>query len=651
MLSALFFCVFATVCGTLLSYLFDEVGLDLSTRLATGTIIGLALLGSLGFLFALLLGLNAWSLSLAMILLAAPLLLLRYAAFRSDVRVQFSSAFEWFSRFISRPDPGSVFAALFSVVLFVFLWRTFQGVLIEEPDGLYTGYVNNLGDLPFHLQIVHSFARGNNFPPEDPSFAGVRFSYPFMADFVSAIFLRAGASLYASLFIPSILLALSLVILVKRWTMELTGNRLASFLAPALLIFGGGLGWVMLLKEIPHNAAGALHFALHLPHDFTILPGHTWRWGNSITTLLVPQRSMLFGLPIAIFIFTQWWIALRDARRACSKAASVPRVSIRRLLAAGILAGLLPLIHAYTFVAVMAIAGCLALLSKQWSLWLAFFGPATLISMPELLWVLHGSGVRAQSFAAWQLGWDRGNLNPGWFWVLNTGLLIPILFAALAWRVRGEYLANRELAIYYAPFTLCFVVPNLIRLAPWVWDNIKVLFLWYAASVPLAALLLAHWWQQRRGWRLLAVCVILTLTLAGSLDLSRVFLRTIKIREFDNDGIAIAQQITERTEPRAVVLHAMTYDSPVFLTGRRSLLGYPGQIWSRGLDAGTRESDIRQIYVGTQDAPGLLLRYAVQYVLVGPQERAMMPVNTAFFDQFALIGNSGAYSLYKITRP
>ena len=60
--------------------------------------------------------------------------------------------------------------------------------MIETKDGIFTGGSQNLGDLPFHLGAIFCFTEGNNFPPENPSFAGAKFSYPFMADLVTAVF-------------------------------------------------------------------------------------------------------------------------------------------------------------------------------------------------------------------------------------------------------------------------------------------------------------------------------------------------------------------------------------------------------------------------------------------------------------------------------
>ena len=95
--------------------------------------------------------------------------------------------------------------------------------------------------------------------------------------------------------------------------------------------------------------------------------------------------------------------------------------------------------------------------------------------------------------------------NIVWFWFVNTGLFIPLLVVCLAWR--GKFALPPRLLKFYAPFLLCFIVPNLVKVAPWIWDNIKVLFLWYVASVPLVAWLLARWWQQRSAFRWLAPAV------------------------------------------------------------------------------------------------------------------------------------------------
>ncbi len=230
---------------------------------------------------------------------------------------------------------------------------------------------------------------------------------------------------------------------------------------------------------------------------------------------------------------------------------------------------------------------------------------------------------------------------------MNTGLFIPLLIVALVWR-RGAFKLPSRLLRFYAPFILCFVLPNLIKVAPWIWDNIKVLFLWYVASAPLVAWLLARWWQQRSFLRWLAPAVLVTLLLAGALDVLRVVSEASEYQEFDAPGIAAAGLISAQAAPRAVVLHAPTYNSPVFLTGRRSLLGYPGWMWSRGLDYSQRNADIERIYSGGPDAEALLGQYSVDYVLVSPLELASFKVNEQFWLKYKRVSQAGAYRVYQI---
>ena len=580
---------------------------------------------TLGFLLAWLLGLQPLTLVLTEVALASPLALMAKPALRSQLRREAAAA----------AGAMTVTCSVFYALLSVLLWLVFNRAMFERPDGLYTGLTNNLGDLPFHLQVINSFLHSRNFPPEDPTYAGPRFAYPFLADFLTAMFVRGGASLRGAMLVQNLTLALALAGALHRWTWELTRDRLAGMLAPLLLLLSGGLGWWLLFGDLSESEHGIFRLLQRLPHDYTILSGNQWRWGNSLTTLLVPQRSMLFGLPLAISIFTQWWLAMDSGK-------------VRGMIAAGAVTGLLPLIHSHSFAVVIAMGGCLAILFRQWRLWSAFFAAALLIGAPEVLWLMQGAAARAQSFFGWHFGWDRGENNAIWFWFRNTGLFIPLLAYAVVWLRRGTP-ASRRVLLYYLPFTLCFLAPNLMKLAPWVWDNIKVHFYWYVASVPLVAWLLSHLWRRGGNWRAATGALLVALTLAGALDLWRVIARTTQYREFDRQGMAIAEQILQRTGPRSLILHAPAYNSPVFLTGRRSLLGYPGWVWSRGLDTAPREDDIQRIYSGTPESRGLLERYQVDYVLIGPLEHATLPVNEAYFARYPKAGESGEYRLYKTT--
>jgi hypothetical protein len=666
----------AIASGTLLTYCYEEDA-PLASRLCSGACIGFALLGLLGFALALLLGLTAQTLIAAAFLLATPLSLLVDPERRGRVGVDINKAIQGISRAVARPDRWAFIYFFFYAGVVVVAWLVFARAIFEKPDGIYTGVLNNYGDLPFHLSVITRFAFGQNFPPEDPTFAGVRFTYPFITDFISAMFVRAGASLRDSMFIENWILGIALVGVLHRFGQRLLRNRTAAILTPVLIVLNGGFGWTLLFDDVKKTGKGVFQVLAHIQHSYTILPEVTeaWRWGNAVTSLLVPQRGFLLGIPLAVIVITQWWAAANETENRKGKGQRVKgkepragkvsqsdpwtlqsddspfalRSSSRRMLAAGIVAGLLPLVHAHSFIAVMGVGACLALTNpKRWREWLVFLVSASLIALPQLLWSTHGSAVKTSAFIGFQFGWDKGDENFFWFWFKNTGLFIPLLIAALLWK-RDNYLVSRRLLFFYLPFMLCFIIPNLVKLAPWIWDNVKVLFYWWIASAPIVALLLARLWEGNRWNRLLAAGLFVVLTLAGSLDVFALVTHQGEYQEFDRDGANFAEMIKQQTPPRATILHAPVHNTPVFLSGRRSLMGYPGHIWTHGLDFGPRETDIKNIYAGSPDAAGLLAKYAVDYVVIDPQEHSVMPVNTAFFSRYREVAKIGEYHLYKIT--
>jgi hypothetical protein len=683
-----------TASGTLATYLYDE-GSAFAARLCAGACIGIATLGLIGFVLASFLGLTPLTILFTLAVQSFPLIALRDPNRRAFVKQDLTNAYRSVRRAVSDPGRMTFGYVGFYLIVGIVLWTAFQRGMIELPEGYYTGLLNNYGDLPFHLSVITSFAYGNNFQPEDPTYAFVFFTYPFLTDFVSAIFVRCGADLNQSMFIENFVVALAFVGLLHRWGLVMLRDRLAAVLTPLLVLLNGGLGWILLWDKIPSQYESMMGFLRSLPPSFTIIPETPWRWGNAISTLLIPQRGFLLGLPLAVIVFTQWWLSddkpgemgngeegnngeqgkrgkgkgkrqekekkTRQAELTQSQPASAKRFSLspfpisplslsdRRMIGAGIVAGLLPLVHAHSFVVVMVVGGCLALLQRRWRAWIVFCTVASVIALPQMWWSTHNSAVDASRFFEWQFGWDRGKENALWFWFRNTGLFIPLTVAALFWG-RKQPLVSRRLLLYFLPFTLCFIIPNVLKLAPWIWDNVKVLFYWWLASAPLVALLLARLWRQGTWKRIVALVLFASITMAGALDVGVILLSPAKHQVFDSAGIAFAEMIKQKTEPRALVIHAPVHNHPVFLTGRRSLMGYPGHIWSHGINYFARESEIKRVYAGTVDADAILRKYGVAYAVVSPLER-QMSVNEQFFSRFEVVGEVGGYRLYKITQP
>ncbi|HEV7501373.1 MAG TPA: hypothetical protein VGQ33_15270, partial [Vicinamibacteria bacterium] len=502
------------------------------------------------------------------------------------------------------------------------------------------GVAHNLGDLPFHLSIVASFLYGHNFPPEHPELIGARLTYPFVADLVVAMMMAAGATAREAVRLQDVVLGWALVGLLHRFARRVSRDRLAALIAPLLVLASGGMGFVMLAKDVDPAEGGLVALLRQPTHDYTILPQGPLRWGNLVITMLIPQRAFLIGMPLFLIAATLWWQAVTETDRERAR---------RRLLTAGAIVGLMPLAHAHAFTTALAIGCTLALLFPDFRGWARSLGLALALAVPQILLIAWGTSLKSARFIGWELGWDRGELGVVSFWWFNLGLFIPALVLALVWRGKRPVVDGTALR-FYVPFVFCFVVPNLVRLSPWIWDNLKFMVWWHLASSVLIAMLLARLFRAGWGSRLAGAALFVVLTLSGSLDLWRVAADKITLPIIPPEGTFFADDIRAATPPRAVILHAPTYNSEVYLTGRRTVMGYLGHIWSQGLDPGTREEDVKKIYAGAPDAGALLARYGVDFVVTGPNEQALEHFDEDAFAGYPLVAQRGPYRLYRVPR-
>jgi hypothetical protein len=180
-----------------------------------------------------------------------------------------------------------------------------------------------------------------------------------------------------------------------------------------------------------------------------------------------------------------------------------------------------------------------------------------------------------------------------------------------------------------------------------MWDNVKYLVYAFLGATPVLALLLARLMRRPSPWtRWLGAVLLCLLVIAGLLDVVRVSRGLMKQRIFTAEDVACAALVRQHTPPQARVLHAPTYNSPVYLTGRRSLLGYPGHIFSHGLDAGSREEAISGIYRGDPEAQELVAKHRIDYILLGRQERQTLGAGAAAFSHCRLVAQAPGCLLF-----
>src|SRR3954471_23035120 len=232
-----------TAGGFALTYLI-EADEPFLWRAAAGLVVGSSIYGTLTFVIGCFSGMAIAS-PIALAVTLVPLLIFR------DKETLRRYKIDW-QRATNKMQGGSwakflrfAFYAFF-FLLFCFL---FSQAMYQTPLGIYTGGAQNGGDLPFHLGAIFSFTDGANFPPQNPSFAGAKFSYPFIADMVTAGAVKLGADVRSAMVLLDIAWAFSLLVTLERFIFNLTGDRLAGKIAPWLLFFSGGLGFIWLFGD------------------------------------------------------------------------------------------------------------------------------------------------------------------------------------------------------------------------------------------------------------------------------------------------------------------------------------------------------------------------------------------------------------------
>ncbi len=629
-----------------LTYL-TGIRLLLEERIAFGAVLGATAVAGLAFVLSLVVR----DVTLLTVLPAVGIVLVvaavAVAQHRKLVGTEIAEAqTRWLAPLRSPGHPWPLAA----VVLVCGVWTVhfLHQAYVYTPTGLYAGYVNIWGDWAAHLSFAGSFAYGHNFPPEYPIDPGHHLGYPFMIDFLAASLVPLGSPLTSTLVMTSGLLGLAFPAVLYLAAQRFAGGRAAAAIAVFVFLLSGGLGFYFLLGDIQHSGLAAL---AHLSREYTLDRDLNFQWLNPVLAYLVPQRSTLFGFSLTLILLVVLWLAVKSGS------------GWRPFLFAGVVAGVMPVYHVHAYGTVVALAFFWALFTLRIR-WLGFFIPALVIGVPILRWMwppanlsICGDGISLHGYCL-ELGWlsyldwqHDGAIWFGrdfvWFWLKNTSAFIPLLVTAhflRSWFQTG-------FVTWFTPMWLWFLVPNVIVLQPWDWDNTKFFIFWALLGSIVVGGVLSRMFQRGLGSAIVATALLVALVLAGALDLARASDYSVSAVQFtDARGIEVADWVRGHTSPDAVFVVAAEHNSPIpTLAGRRELIGYPGWLWTYGLPDYTQKGDDdKRILNGDPSAPDLVRRYGVDYVMIGPQE-IPLGASRAYWDEHGtLVYDNGDYAVYKV---
>ena len=531
------------------------------------------------------------------------------------------------------------------IVLYVIL--IFAKSIYVSQSGAVAGNRLVWTDWPVHLAIISSFVHGDNFPPQNPLYTNQIISYPFFADFLSAIFQVLGADLKTSLVLPGVILGLTSMGLLYYLGLFLTGKREISVIGLFVGIFWGGLGFIYFLGDLirSSNFWGTLTFP---PHEYTFYHEKNLWFFSFLYSELLPQRSFLFGLPMFLAALILLFLGLTHSKKTY-------------LLLSGCLIAILPFFHMHSYVSFLLLfivftspflltivrrEGIREASRRLKSILIYFVLPVAGFGLIQLPFFL---SINLNQLIGFHWGWMKGNENFFLFWFKNTGFFWPLWLLAFI-KVKTRPLASH---VFLASIVL-FILPNIFRFAPWSYDNLKIMTYWYLISSFFVAMALIYIYKRSYLGKILAIVLFLSLILSGVIEVGRIFnTKMTKIPIWNYQDFELANSVIEKTEPQSVILAAAVHDHPIAgIAGRRLILGFPGNAWAWGLaDWQQRESDLHMIFKGDPIyTPYLLKKYKVDYVLISPRERYFEPnLNEQYFTQnFAFIDGGVDYKLYQV---
>lgn len=613
----------------------SQLELSLEERLFHGTVVGLMCVTALGLVIFLAVGLSVVTVVVA---LALTLAAGATGFWFGRARVQGEAA-DFAARWAGL---GPLPMWLVIVVSWAYLLPLMLRAWTTDAQGtLSAGYSTIWADWAAHLSYAGSFVYGDNRPPIFPIDPGHRLAYPFGIDFLAAMLVKLGSSLPLSLSISSAVLLLALPGLIYLTALRMTGGRAAGVIAALLFFLQGGIGFIYAIGEVDKGGIGTV---LHLSRQYTAQADLDYQMLSPLLAYLLPQRSILFGLAVALVSASLLWAARGQAREA-------------PFAFAGVLVGLTPIFHVHGYGTALAMGAIWAVLGWRRE-WVSFLVPAIALGAPVVGWLLPRGGAASLS---WEVGWmafagPNQHLPPLqsflawlWFWFKNLSFLPGLIAVGTLWRA-----INRELRLHLAPIWLWFIVPNLASFQVWDWDNTKFFLFWSLFGSILAAAVVVELFRRSVEGRVLAVLLVAVCTVTGALDLGRAAVPSLNTYAFaDKDGVDAAAWAGSLPDPHAMFLVAPDHDEPIAaLGGRRIVLGYPGWLWSYGLaDVDIKQSDVQSMLAGDPSTPALLREYGVAYVVIGPHEMAdpWRANQTYWAQQGQLAYSNPEYRIYRVS--
>jgi hypothetical protein len=520
---------------------------------------------------------------------------------------------------LATPQKYRYFGFALCTFFLVFAVREFGQVVFVVNDQIRVISPNNLGDICLHLTHINYLATSPHYWPENPIFAFDKLHYPI------------GLNLFNS--------ELKLVGIEPRLGIILVGLLGSLITLRALFLFNGSFGVAAFLFN--GGLAGFLFFQSLELKDYQA----DVAWKSIPLALFVTQRGLLYAIPAGIFLLYHWRTTLLERR----KEQGIPAWT------EWLLYSTMPLFHLHTFLFLSFLILCWFLFGDP--NWRGHFLRLILLSLiPATLCVYAVTGFAKTGAIGWKINWMAGpKETPWWFWLNNFGLFIPACLALLGYLLfPAKPLDNdtrNKIRLLFFPSAAVFVMCSVIKFAPWEWDNTKLFFWAYLV------MMFCLWEAFFAKWHpLLRAPVMIGLFFSGFISLVGGICANP-----EGYGIGRAsewQQVADATRsfpPSTVFATFPTYNHPVLVNGHRVVLGFPGHLWSHGLNYRPIEVKFTALMNSEEGWQNIAKELGADYLFWGPLEETNYPASEKGWEQTCRLVAQGAwgriYDLHSFFRP
>ena len=513
-------------------------------------------------------------------------------------------------------------------------------------DGSYHVGQSTYGDLSLHLAICTSIVNAK-FPLENSLMLGATMAYPYLSDSVASTFYLFGMPLNTSMAFTGTLMMLLTYAGYGLLADQLCRRKGARWLAFFLLFLNGGLGFFFTLSGRVEDGVTTTFW----DNLRTVMQGYyktptnqpdpnNLRWSNIVVDLLIPQRGLLGG----------WTMLMPCLNLLLPPLCRGEKHETRALVLLGVMAGGLPLLHTHSYLALvlLSLGSCLSCvfrdgdradLWQRFRPWRLYGAIAAALSLPQLLCFTFVQATESNHFLRFQFNWcnnrgGRGLVDPYFFfYIKNVGFPYLLILLALLKRkpreleapgAAEEAAAVRQYRLIACGAFLIYGIAEFILFQPNEYDNNKLLYVWFALCLPMAADYAVEIWQRLKGLagrRVIAGLFLFCCFFGPALTVAREWVSDYQA--YSRSDVETAEFIKENTPEHSVWLTGNEHLNPVSsLAGRTILCSSESYLYYHGFDTWPRRLEIAAFFENPADNLSLLKEYQVEYIFVSAYERS-----------------------------